>query len=43
MFREIQECHIFMGSKAKWHEINDDLPQFEERLPHGWEAPNDDS
>ena len=37
------ECHIFVGSKAKWHEINDDLPQFEERPPDGWEAPNDDS
>ncbi len=22
--------HIFVGSKAKWHEITDDLPQFEE-------------
>ncbi|MDH3690137.1 MAG: GFA family protein, partial [Gammaproteobacteria bacterium] len=25
------ESHIFVGSKAQWHEINDDLPQFEER------------
>lgn len=37
------ECHIFVGSKANWHEINDDLPQFEERPPRGWEAPNDDT
>jgi hypothetical protein len=22
--------HIFVGSKAPWHEISDDLPQFEE-------------
>jgi hypothetical protein len=22
--------HIFVGSKAKWHQITDDLPQFEE-------------
>jgi hypothetical protein len=22
--------HIFVGSKASWHEITDDLPQFEE-------------
>jgi hypothetical protein len=22
--------HIFVGSKAKWHEITDDLPQFDE-------------
>ena len=25
--------HIYVGSKAQWHEINDDLPQFEERSP----------
>ncbi len=25
--------HIFVGSKAQWHDINDDLPQFEERAP----------
>ena len=24
------EFHIFVGSKAPWHEILDDLPQFEE-------------
>ena len=25
------ESHIFVGSKARWHEISDDLPQFNER------------
>ncbi|MEM8857222.1 MAG: GFA family protein [Chloroflexota bacterium] len=25
------EFHIFVGSKAAWYEIGDDLPQFEER------------
>lgn len=25
------ESHIFVGSKAQWHEITDDVPQFEER------------
>ncbi len=25
------ESHIFVGSKAQWYAINDDLPQFEER------------
>jgi len=30
------ESHIFVGSKAQWHEINDNLPQFDERPPiHG--------
>jgi hypothetical protein len=24
------EAHIFVGSKAEWHEITDDLPQFHE-------------
>ena len=24
-------AHIFVGSKAQWHDINDDLPQYEER------------
>lgn len=24
-------AHIFVGSKAEWHEITDDLPQFAER------------
>jgi hypothetical protein len=23
------QCHIFVGSKAPWHEITDELPQFE--------------
>lgn len=27
------EKHIFVGSKAHWHEINDDLPQFDDRPP----------
>ena len=30
------ESHIFVGSRAQWHEINDDLPQFEERPPATW-------
>jgi len=25
------QFHIFVGSGAQWHEINDDLPQFEQR------------
>ena len=28
----IPESHIFVGSKANWHQITDDLPQFEENL-----------
>ena len=29
--------HIFVGSKAEWHEINDDLPCFDEWPPgEGW-------
>lgn len=27
------ESHIFVGSKAQWHDICDDLPQFDERPP----------
>lgn len=27
------ESHIFVGSKARWYEITDALPQFEERPP----------
>ena len=27
------ESHIFVGSRAPWHEINDDLPQFDEWPP----------
>ncbi len=26
-------AHIFTGSKAEWHDINDDLPQYDEREP----------
>lgn len=26
-------CHIFVGSKAVWEDIGDDLPQFDERSP----------
>ena len=25
------ESHIFVGSKAPWYEVNDDLPQFKQR------------
>jgi hypothetical protein len=34
------EMHIYVGSKASWHEINDDLPQFEERPPDDWKPPS---
>ena len=34
------ESHIFVGSKARWHEINDELPQFEERSPDTWNPPS---
>ncbi len=27
------EAHIFVGSKAPWYEITDDLPQFDEWPP----------
>ncbi|MCP4271370.1 MAG: GFA family protein [Gammaproteobacteria bacterium] len=27
------ESHIFVGSRAQWHEIDDDLPQFDEKSP----------
>ncbi|MBF2761727.1 MAG: GFA family protein [Ectothiorhodospiraceae bacterium AqS1] len=30
--------HIFVGSKAPWYEIADDLPQFEKRPPAAPEA-----
>lgn len=30
-------AHIFVGSRAPWHEINDDLPQFEERPAGAWQ------
>lgn len=32
--------HIFVGSRARWHEITDDLPQFEERPPDTWKSPD---
>ncbi len=31
------EAHIFVGSKAPWHTITDDLPQFEEWPPESSE------
>ena len=31
------EAHIFVGSKAPWYEITDDLPQFEEWPPESSE------
>lgn len=34
------ESHIFVGSKASWDEINDDLPQFDERRPDTWRPPS---
>lgn len=27
------QAHIFVGSKATWFEITDDLPQYEEHIP----------
>ncbi len=33
------EAHIFTGSRAPWHEIHDDLPQFDERPPENWKPP----
>lgn len=33
------ELHIFTASKAPWHDICDDLPQFEERPPDSWAPP----
>lgn len=32
--------HIFVGSRAPWDHIHDDLPQFEKRPPDNWEPPN---
>lgn len=29
------QAHIFVASKAPWHDINDDLPQFDEYPPTG--------
>ena len=37
------EAHIFVASKAQWHDINDDLPQFEERPPATWKPPYEKS
>jgi hypothetical protein len=28
-------CHVFVGSKAPWFDITDDLPQYEEYAPSG--------
>ena len=28
-------CHVFVGSKAPWHDITDNLPQHE-AFPPGW-------
>jgi hypothetical protein len=33
-------CHVFVGSKAPWHEITDALPQFENN-PTGPVAPGE--
>ena len=32
-------AHIFVGSKARWDEINDELPQFEQRPADVAESP----
>ena len=34
------ESHIFTGSKAQWHQIDDALPQFEEWPPDSWVPPS---
>ena len=34
------ESHIFVGSKACWHEISDDLPQFDEWPAETWRPPS---
>lgn len=36
------ESHIFVGSRAEWHDITDDLPQFEQRPPDTWQPPGKD-
>ncbi len=33
-------AHIFVGSKAPWYEVHDELPRFEE-WPPGYEPPKD--
>jgi hypothetical protein len=30
-------AHIFVGSKAPWHEISDDLPRYREHVTRGAE------
>jgi hypothetical protein len=30
------QCHVFVGSKAPWHEITDDLPQFDQGPGDGY-------
>lgn len=35
--------HIFVGSRARWHQITDDLPQFEKRPPDTWKPPGKNS
>ena len=35
-------CHVFVGSKAPWHELTDSLPRFEE-LPPGPVEPKPDA
>jgi hypothetical protein len=37
------ESHIFAGSRARWDEINDDLPQFDEWPPEKWNPPGSTS
>jgi hypothetical protein len=34
-----EELHIFVGSKAPWHEIADGLPQYDEFPPGPWPPP----
>jgi hypothetical protein len=29
-------CHVWVGSKAPWYEITDDLPRFEEEPGEGF-------
>ena len=36
------ESHIYVGSKASWHDLHDDLIQFEERPPESWDPPRRD-
>jgi hypothetical protein len=32
--------HIFVDSRAAWHQISDDLPQFDEWPPDSWQPPD---